>query len=171
MSEKQRQASETRARQRWMAFVVGIFVSQGALWVFAISMVANDSSHAIVSDYDQRALDWDDHVRRQRESASLGWSASIDLESPSAHRDGRVLVVKLADAQAQPIADADVEVTLFHQARAAERTTLALQPDGLGRYEGVAPMNRRGKWRLELLARRGGDELVLERMHSLETEE
>ena len=162
-------AAETRARRRWMAFVVGIFVSQAALWAFAITLVASDESHAIVSDYDERALEWDDHVRRRKDSAALGWSAVVELEPTS--DETPLLVVELADAHAQPIADAEVEVTLFHQARAAERTRLSLLPDGAGRYASLAPMTRSGKWRLELQARRGNDELVVERMHVIELPE
>jgi nitrogen fixation protein FixH len=170
MANEASKNAETRARRRWVAFVVGIFASQAALWVFAIALVASDSSHAIVSDYDRRALDWDENVRRRQSSAALGWSAEISVETRLGH-DGHVLAVKLADAQALPISDAEVEVTVFHQAKAAERTTLRLHADGRGGYEAVAPMTRSGKWRLELLARHAGHELVLDRMHAVEPRE
>jgi nitrogen fixation protein FixH len=170
MTAPTRDRTETRARRRWTTFVVGIFVSQAALWIFAITLVASDTSHAIVSNYDERALKWDDHVDKQRHSMALGWSASVALEGGAAE-NGRVLVVTLTDADARPISDADVEVTLFHQARAAERTRLLLRPDGHGSYAAVASMTRPGKWRLELRARRGMDELILDETHAIEHEE
>jgi nitrogen fixation protein FixH len=166
-----RQSTETWARRRWLAFIVGIFIFQAALWVFAISLVASDASHAVVSDYDQRALDWDRHLHRRQRSAALGWSASIAVEPGPVTGEDRLIVIGLEDASALPVDDARVELTLFHQARASERRTITLQPIGLGRYEGLAPMNQGGKWRFELLARRGEDELVVERVQALHLEE
>jgi nitrogen fixation protein FixH len=166
MTHEVRHRDEIRARRRWLTFIVGIFVAQAALWAYAITLVASDASHAVVSEYDQRALDWDRHMQRRQRSAALGWSASIAIE-PGPGED-RVIVVGLADARARPIPDAEVEVALFHQARASERITLLLRPDGHGRYHGVAPMTHDGHWRFELLARRGEDELVLQRVQQLE---
>lgn len=153
--------AEVRARRRWLAFIVGIFVFQGVLWSGAIWLVSNDPSHAVVVDYDQRALAWDEHMQRVRQSSRLGWSAAFDVE-------GGQIRVRLVDAQQNPVDDAEVRLTLFHQARAAERTTLTLFADGEGNYTAAAPVRHAGKWRFELFARRGGDEFVLDHTQTLE---
>lgn len=168
---KERNTVETWARRRWMGFVVGVFVAQATLWGVALWLVGSDESHAIVSDYDQRALDWDAHVQARARSAALGWTASVTVDPRASDQEGRVLSVELDDRDGRPISDAVVEASIFHQARATERTTIALEPRGPGGYAGLAPMTRAGKWRVELSARRGGDELLLERTVALEVDE
>jgi nitrogen fixation protein FixH len=169
--KRTRENAEKWARRRWLTFIVGLFVCQAGLWAFAITVVAGDTSHAIVSDYDQRALDWDRHMQRRQRSAALGWGASIVVEPAVLDGGQRMVVVELTDARGRPIDDAEVELTLFHQARASQRSSVVLRSDGTGRYRGVASIDRDGKWRFELLARSGADELVLERTQRIALQE
>lgn len=161
-------SAEAWARRRWLTFILAIFVAQAALWVVALWLVSDDPSHAIVSDYDERALRWDEHLRKRQASAALGWSADLAVDADAGTE--RPLLVTLTDAEGQPISDAEVELTLFHQARAAERTTVSAASVGEGRYVATVPMARPGKWRIELVARRGEAELVLGQTHVVQPE-
>jgi hypothetical protein len=69
-------SNEPSARRRWVAVIVGFFAAQAALWTWAIVTVSSDPSHAIVANYDARALDWD----ARRASAALGWNATVEVD-------------------------------------------------------------------------------------------
>ena len=141
---------ERRARRRWTAFIVGFFVVQAILWVFALRFVHDDPSHAVVEDYDRLALSWDQQRARLDASAALGWNAAIDFEAGS-------LEVQLTDRDAQAVQADRVVATVFHQAAAAHRQQIELVAAGPGLFVGPSPVDRAGKWRVEIDARRGGD--------------
>jgi hypothetical protein len=48
-------------------------------------------------------------------------------------------------------------MTAFHHARAQQRTTLALEDVGGGRYKGEFRMRKAGMWEFRLVAERGSN--------------
>lgn len=141
---------ERRARRRWTTFIVGFFVLQAILWAFALRLVHDDPSHAVVEDYDRLAVTWDQQRARLDASAALGWTAAVDFAGPS-------LEVQLTDREAQAVQVDHVVATVFHQATAAQRQTIELVAAAPGVYVGPSPVDRAGKWRVEIDARKGGD--------------
>ena len=142
---------ETRARRFWTVLILSFFVGQAALWTFAITTVSGDTSHAIVPDYDAKALDWDRERERREASAALQWRATVELD-----RDGAVQL-RLVDSQDRAVEGADVRVTLFHNAEAARRQQVPLQAVGDGVYAGAGRLHRDGKWTVAIEATRGED--------------
>ncbi len=41
---------ERRARWFWLSFILMFFAGQAVLWTYALNVVSNDPSHAIVED-------------------------------------------------------------------------------------------------------------------------
>ena len=156
MLDHDQAALERTTRRRWLGIIVGFFALQAALWSYTLVRVHDDPSHAVVEDYDQRAIDWDAHRAQLAASARLGWAAAVDLTPQGPAGEG-VVRVTLTDATHHPIVAEDVAATVFHQAAAAQRTEVALQPLGPGVYAAAMPIDRPGKWRVHIEARRGDD--------------
>jgi nitrogen fixation protein FixH len=144
---------ETRARWFWLSFILMFFVGQGVLWTFALNVVSNDPSHAVVEDYDKFATKWDESRANKNASDALGWQAQLSA-------DHERIVVKLTDASGEPV-DADVEAKVFHKARAAEVQEVVFDATEPGLSVGVADLERSGHWRVRLTAQRGHDVFTL----------
>ena len=66
-----------RAAMRWGAFIVGLLSLQVAGGAFAIFLASSDESVAVVPNYHQQALNWDQQVALRDASAKLGWNAAM----------------------------------------------------------------------------------------------
>ncbi len=148
--------TEERTRRCWTGFIVAFFAAQVVLWACALSLVSGDVSHAVVADYDARALGWDAQQAGRARSAALGWGVQIHVEPGTPHDEPMVRLV-LRDRDANAVAADDVELTVFHHAAAADRRSVDLVASGPGVYRGPAALSRAGKWRFEVRARRGDD--------------
>lgn len=134
-------SNERSARRRWLAIIGAFFLAQAALWTFAIVTVSSDPSHAVVANYDARALDWD----AQRAGAGLGWRATFEL-------DRTHTVVRIVDAAGAPVPAEHVGLAIFHKAEAAHRRSVALHAIAPGVWHGSVDLGRSGLWQLELTA-------------------
>ena len=120
MSQATLQTREKTAQLLWTAFILMFFVIQAVIWTVAISIISMDSSHVVVANYDEQALNWDE-VKKQREaSAALGWTANISILSAEDLYGNRVVQIKINDASQQPVTKALVQMRAFHRGRAAE---------------------------------------------------
>ncbi|MEM6995681.1 MAG: FixH family protein [Myxococcota bacterium] len=147
---------ERRSRRRWTLFIVSFFGLQAVLWAFALSFVHNDASHAVVEDYDHRALHWDEQRAAMQASAALGWQASVDVKRGVAEAPGSIRVA-LTDGEDQAVQADRVVATLFHQAKAADKQRIELTSAEPGLYVAPASIERPGKWRVHIEARAGSD--------------
>ena len=140
---------EKRARWFWLSFILMFFVGQGVLWTYAIGIVSNDPSHAVVEDYDKFATKWDETRADKSASDALGWQAQLSA-------DHARIVVKLTDAAGAPV-EADLQAKVFHKARAAEVQEVVFSASEPGLSIGEADLERSGHWRVRLIATRGED--------------
>jgi nitrogen fixation protein FixH len=159
--------TEARARRRWVALILGLFMAQIGLWIGAIAFVSGDRSHAVVDDYDRAAVDWDERRRLEQASAATGWHAAVAIDSGPQDGDRRRVSVRLSDTAGHDVAGAEVEVVLFHQARASEAQSVALAPGASGAYEGLARIARPGKWKVRVQATRAADRFTSTYVHEL----
>jgi len=148
---------ETAARLRWTAVIAGFFIIQAVIWAVAIVLTNNDSSHAVVPDYDQKGQAWNETAAERRASEKLGWTANIAVDPEEDSLGLRAIRIGLKDRQQQPIDSADMEITLFHRAHAARAETLHAEQDNSGRYAIKARMKSDGLWQFRLRAKRGSD--------------
>lgn len=110
-----------------------------------------DPSFAVEADYYDKAVHWDDSAAQERRNTELGWRLTIN---PSA-ADG--LELTMVDGLGRPVEGATVSVEAFHNARSADRVTLALIDHGPGVYRQTAEFARPGIWEFRVVARRGAD--------------
>lgn len=149
--------TEVRTRRRWVAFICSFFVAQAVLWTVALQFVSNDPSHAVVADYDERALSWDQSQARQAASDALGWSAQLEVALTTQETGLRKVRLHLLDADRRAVDAASVQVTMFHHATAARPMQVQLEPEGPGVYSADTPLARSGKWSFQVEALRGED--------------
>eukprot|EP00752_Nemacystus_decipiens_P013680 g12133.t1 len=117
----------------------------GAHMVFiftAITLGTGDPSFAVVPDYYEKAVDYDEHKALLAQSAQLGWSVEL---VPSTHADvagQRELMLRLRDAGDQPVEGAEVRVTGYHLARAGEPVEMTCVQTLPGVYVGQASIGK-----------------------------
>lgn len=144
----------------WLGGIIGFFAIQALIWIAAITYTHRDLSHAVLPDYDTRALEWDDYQARWTASRKLGWQAALTLE-PVENRRGQVrLRLQLTDPLAQPVLTDGVDVEFFHCARAAQRGQARLVGDGTGQYAAILPLDRVGTWQFEIRTERGAEQFL-----------
>jgi len=138
----------------WPAIVVVLLVMQIVISGAAFVIATSDPAFAVEEDYHDKALNWDDTVAAREASAALGWKAAVRVGEIDASGQ-RAVVVTLTDANAAPLAGAEVELIAFHHARAAEKLRAKLTPISGGIYAAKLAMPRDGWYEFRLVARRG----------------
>jgi nitrogen fixation protein FixH len=150
---------ERRAQRWWLGGIIAFFAVQALIWTAAITLTHRDHAYAVVPDYDQRAMHWDDYRAELEASKALGWQTKVSL-TPVPHRSGRARIeLRLTDRTGAPVLPDSFALTVFHCARAARRIEVPLAVEG-ETLSGEVPMDRPGLWQLELEAARGADRLV-----------
>ena len=66
-----------RAAWRWGTLVVGMLSLQVVLGVAAVFLATGDESVAVIPNYYDKALAWDQQMAQQQASESLGWDVEM----------------------------------------------------------------------------------------------
>lgn len=146
---------ERHARRIWLGGIAVFFSIQAAIWIVAIWFTGSDLSHAVIPEYDRRALDWDSYRDARAASRGLGWKATlVPVAVPD--RPGQVRVeLRLATESGTAVEADSVSLSYFHAARAARRQETGLPPVAPGVYAADLNLDRVGLWHFEIRARRG----------------
>ncbi len=144
----------THSLWKWAPVVLlGSLLSGLGSMVF---IATGDPSFAVEPEYYQKALDWDRERDQQATNARLGYRLAVQVAAQGAPGAPRELVLRLEDAMGQPVHGADLEVSAFHNARAAEIVRPRLVEQAPGSYVQRLPLARPGLWELRFVARRAG---------------
>lgn len=156
------QIRERKAQWMWTGFILVFFLVQACLWTVAITYTANDPSHAVVADYDTKALAWDQQKELRQASAQLGWNATVEASSSQAIPEWRPITLTLTDSRGEPVTGASVSLAAFHRGRAGRRQSLDLAEVGPGQYHGTLHVLYFGNWQLEGTADRGDEHFLVQ---------
>ncbi len=117
-----------------------------------VYFAVNDPSFAVEEDYYQRGLDWDQTMAQKRLNQQLGWQIQAAVVKGQ-------LQLEITDAELQPLADADVDYVVFHNARAAQQLEgkATTTPQTLGFYSADVNFDRAGKWVVRYRIQHGDD--------------
>ncbi len=151
------QEREAVAQLAWTTGIIAFFGLQAILWSVAIFLTSNDPSHAIVDDYDKKAMNWDAQREAEEASRNLGWTCEISPSIRLKNDRQRSVEICLRDRESKPIPSANVSVRAFHKARAAHPVDQQLTETGPGVYSAVLEMPKEGLWQFEVSADLGGD--------------
>lgn len=140
--------------------VLGLLGGHMIFIVTAITLGTGDPSFAVVPEYYQKAVDYDEHKARLAESAALGWLVEIDAGDtldPAGERD---VHFRLRDRNGRAITGASVRVSAYHNARAAEPIDFACVEALPGQYVAKARLLREGFWRFAIEVECGDERFV-----------
>ncbi|WP_417740013.1 FixH family protein [Rosistilla oblonga] len=157
------QIAERKAKWFWVSLVVALLGLQLVIGGVAIKLATGDASAAIVPNYHQAALNWDQIHSERTAAKRLGWTVDLDVSSVADGRGMRAVQVSIADADGKPIDDLQVSADIYHHARAAEVQTVDMQPVGDAEYQVLAPMERSGLWQVDLNIRHDDQRITVQR--------
>jgi nitrogen fixation protein FixH len=118
-----------------------------------LASALDDPSFATEDDYYRKAVNWDAHMARQRQSQALGWMAQAHVGEAAA--GVHELSIRLLDARGVAVSGAQLHGVAFPNARAARPIELALEEGAAGEYHAPLTAARAGVWELRLNAMRG----------------
>ncbi len=140
----------------WIGMVVGLLSMSVIIHGIAIIIAVSDPSFALEPDYEQKARDWDSIQLQQQTSKQLGWT--VDLDTSPVGEFGDVLVqLSVFDKWGKPILDGEVNIDMFHNARAKNIFRAELEHISDGLYTAVLPLRRSGVWEFRLTIKRDDD--------------
>ena len=142
--------AEKRAKRFWIALVLFLFVVQGTIMGSVIHLAIGDPSAAVVPDYHNAALNWDETRKALEAADRLGWKVSFMASDVADDRGMRAIEMTIIDEDKKGIDDLVVEGKLYHHARAADVVEISLKSVGEGKYLTLVPASREGLWQLEL---------------------
>lgn len=140
--------------------VAGLLGGQMIFIAIAITLATGDRSFAVVPDYYQKAVDWDQRKADLAASQAMGWRVEL-RPSPQADELGRrQLVLIVQDRAGLPVRDASVNVQMFHHARAKDHQAAGLSEVLPGQYAALVEMPRPGRWQFDVEVKRGDERYV-----------
>ena len=135
--------------------VLGLLGGHMVFIMTAITLATGDSSFAVVPDYYQKAVDYDERKALLAESEQLGWRVELTAAEQIDAIGEREVLVMLRDRDDQPVTDAAVQVFGYHYARAGEPVAFESVEVLPGQYVGKARVGREGFWQFEIDVNRG----------------
>jgi nitrogen fixation protein FixH len=139
----------------WPSIIIGALVVHTTALVVFVFIATRDPSFAVEPNSYQKALSWDGSAARLRASQQLGWKVSFQVGTTPDMFGKRQLVCRIVDKDGVAVVGADVQLLLFHHARAANRVHVSLSPEKDGTYAAPVPMKRPGLWEFRVAVRRG----------------
>lgn len=105
---------------RWGVFVVMFLTGQIALGVTAIVLSKSDPSVAVVPDYYNRAVHWDEERRERNRSLEMAWTVDV-----IASRVDKTLEFQILDDNQERVFPEQVDVEIYRHARASQQQQLS----------------------------------------------
>ena len=147
-SRERIQEANRRAAWRWGGLVVSLLGLQVIGGILAIMLATGDASVAVVPDYHQKALDWDNQVALRSASRALGWTCEVSQIEQSQGVAG--LRIRLADRNGKPIDLSSGELQIYRHARASEVRRIKIPAGSVGLLELGQCFDATGLWQVSL---------------------
>lgn len=163
--EQQNVVPDRSPTPRWRVFlmpgvVCGLLGGHVVFVAIAITLATGDRSFAVVPDYYQKAVDWDQRRDELAASDELGWRVELRPSGTVDALGQRNLALAVHDAAGQPVAGAAVTVEFFHHARAKDFRDIELSEVVPGQYAAAAQMPLAGRWQFDIVIERGEQRYV-----------
>ena len=153
-----------KAGRKWPWIIVGLLAVHVAGMVTAAMIATHDRSFAVVDNYYEKAVHWDQSQAILRASREMGWKVEIkpgDRVDPLGRRRVEFVVT---DAQGRAIESSVLTAEYFHDAHASEVRKVTLSPDGSdpSHFGAVLPMRYAGVWEYQISVT-AGDKTYVEK--------
>lgn len=134
----------------WKWFPVGLLGATLIFGVWRVALVVNDPSFAADEQAYAHGQAWDAELARRAASDDLHWTVTLTPPPVSGMTDARVLV-RVDDANGQPVTSLTGRLSAFHNARAADlRSADFIQAGEPGLYQAALQVDRAGLWQWEV---------------------
>jgi nitrogen fixation protein FixH len=134
------------ASSKWILAIVGLLAANVIAMVI-LAVIANNGTNQVIPDYYAKAAHYDDEMARSSVSQALGWHVVVVIAGGS-------IDVIASDAAGQPLEGAQVRVTGYQRAHAADPLDQVLATAGPGHYR-AASHARPGQYDLTALVTSG----------------
>jgi nitrogen fixation protein FixH len=151
--------AERRAKRFWVSLVVVLLGLQLVIGFVALHLSTGDNSAAVVPNYHQAALNWDETKNALQAAGRNGWSLTLTASDVADGRGMRAVELKVLDSGQQTVDALTVTGHVYHHALASDLRQIEFRSIGEGRYLAMAPMERKGLWQIELSIE-GAEELM-----------
>ncbi len=150
--------ADTRKRAWvWPGIIIGMLGVHTIGCLIVVYIATSDPSHAVVSDYHKKAMNWDERQAQARASLQLGWSCTIETALKPDMLGQRTVRISLRDADDQPLTEAQVNLSAYHHARANDISNATFEEGAPGEYVAMVDMRRPGLWGFDVEVVRGED--------------
>lgn len=134
----------------WKWFPVGLLGATLIFGVWRVTLVMNDPSFAADEQAYAHGQAWNAELARRTASDALHWTVTLTPPPVSEISDAEVLV-RVGDANGQPVAGLTGQISAFHNARAADlRSADFIQAGEPGLYQATLRVDRAGLWQWEI---------------------
>jgi hypothetical protein len=144
--------------QPWPFIIVGFLATNVAIVTFTIIAATGDPVAKIEDEYDAKGHAWQQVKDERAKADELGWQ--VDCKAHGNRDKTADVKVLLYGRDGKPLRDATVRVAAFHDARPDDVAHATLADMGLGEHAGAVPMNREGRWTIQVEAARAGDRVA-----------
>lgn len=158
-----------RRKSWWPWFVVGLLGTHVAAMAIAVTLATRDRSFAVVPDYYQRAVNWDQAQAQIRASEKLGWRIAVEASDQVDPLGRRVASFVFTDARGSALPRATLEVEYFHHAHGDDDHMVKLSPDAADptHFTALLPMRYAGQWEFHFTGQSGGQTFVAKQLQTL----
>lgn len=164
-TQEKRASDQALRPKRWLVMpmvVAGLLGGHVIFIILAITFATGDRSFAVVPDYYQKSVSFDERKVALAASAELGWSYEFRPSERLDPTDERGVVVVLRDQDGAAVQGAEMSLTGYHLARANDVVSIVLSEVSPGQYVGQGPIQKAGFWQFELVATRGDARFIVE---------
>lgn len=145
-------ASRKSRRSPWPYAIVGLLTAHVGAMALAVKVAGGGASgHAILPEYYDRAVDWDELRAADARSAALGWTLQVAPATLLEESGARRVTFELLDSAGDAVTGAHVTVRSYHTA-VGERTEAIARELGHGVYAADLAMAPSGDYELETKA-------------------
>lgn len=155
--------SERKAKRFYIGLVLLLFAIQCTILGTAIKLAIGDPSLAVVPDYHQAALHWDDAQTAARAAGKMGWDWTLDVSDVADGKGLRAIEFRVLDRDGQPMSELNVQGKVYHHTQANQVDRFQLKNVGEGRYMAMPRMSKDGLWQIELDLNNAGEPMSFKR--------
>lgn len=148
MNQLELQQANRRAAWRWGSLIVGLLGLQVAGGVVAIILATGDESVAVVPNYHEKALNWDQEMAAQAASAALGWKCDVTtLDGQSVPSGVRIT---LTNRDGMPVVVESGELRIYRHVRASDVSHVPIPAGKFALLEIADCFDAAGIWQVML---------------------
>ncbi len=141
----------------WPGIIVGILSVHTIACLVVVYIATSDPTHAVIPNYHEKALAWDQQQAKVRASSALGWTCEIETALEADMLGERSVRISMKDAAGEPITGAAVKLQTYHHARSGDVVDAEFGEGAPGEYVAMVTMRKPGLWGFEITATLGED--------------